>query len=187
LWYVVAFWVPQHALFHSCTVNITMLPVLFTDMTLLFIPIQCCRSDNDLLAESSSESEDTDADASTDSEAEHVEQQSVQLGPAYQAKLPQLQQRPACPTAAEAKFLTAPIYTPAAEHQQQQEQANHALALPPGQFHAQWVAASSGAARLQLLQQWLQHSDEAMGQGMAEVRWQVAVLARLRTTYLQTG
>jgi hypothetical protein len=56
------------------------------------------------------------------------------------------------------------------QQQQQQQQASPWLALPQGQFHAQWLAASSGAARLQLLQCWLQRMDDAMGQGMAEVR-----------------
>ncbi|WIA30347.1 hypothetical protein OEZ86_000434 [Tetradesmus obliquus] len=124
---------------------------------------------DDIMA--SSDSEDTNADAHTESEGQQLEQQPAMLGPAYQAELPQLQQRPARPTAAEAKFLTTPVYTPTAgqlQQQQQQEQPNPALALPPGQFHAQWVTAASGAARLQLLQQWLQRSDAAMGQGVAE-------------------
>jgi hypothetical protein len=133
----------------------------------------CCCSCDDILATSSSDSEDTGAEASNDSEAEYAEHQPVLVGAAHQAELPQLRPRPAHPTAAEAKFLTAAVHTPAAwqqQAQQQQEQASPWLALPPGQFHAQWVAAGSGAARLQLLQHWLQRMDEAMGQGMAEVR-----------------
>jgi hypothetical protein len=143
---------------------------------LVTTPAYCCSFD-DIFNPSSSESEDTDVEPDAGTAPDAVEHQPVSLGPAYQGELPQLRQRPASPTAAEAKFLTAPVYTPESrqhqgQQQQQQQQPNPALALPPRLFRAQWLVAGSGTARLQLLRQWLLRADEAMGQGLPEVRAQ---------------
>lgn len=180
----------------------------------------------------------------SESEEEEIDPWKIQVGPKHQAVLPTLQQRPAVPPPAEAKYLSNPIYTPspaaaaAAEPAQQQQQGsgllnqigsgnalmdaaaaamhavqqraaslgqqlqnsstssaaagssaaglaaaparfnmhtaggmdpNPGLAFYAGEFREWYQSCSTGEERRELLEQWVEHMDIALGPELVQV------------------
>jgi hypothetical protein len=110
----------------------------------------------------------------SESDSEDGDSWAIQEGPRHQAVIPALRQLATSgPTPSEAKFLSAPVYSPPAEQQQQQ---NPGLALRPGQFLAAYRAAGTGAGaatgdgRRALIAEWVAQMDAQLGPELVQVR-----------------